>query len=461
MNLLRGCAEFRRAEKMNRRTLLEIGGLFSIGLTLPTSAHAQDDPRQRGGFGKAKSVILLYLHGGHAQQETWDPKPDGPTPERGQFGAIATSVSGIRISELLPHSAQQMHRLTLIRSLSHNDANHVPAALPAMTGHRHLDNGAKNDLTPPSSTDFPPFGAVLSTLRNPGPLPAWVQIGPLMRRDNGTALHGQMPGFLGVKHGPLAIDQDLLDARVRVRAVTSDPEVPVERLLTRQRLLDRLDDQSRQLGAHAEVKAFNDYRTRALDLVTSPDTAKAFRLADEPARVRDAYGKTQFGQSCLLARRLAEAGVPIINVHYCRTPEGSWDTHRDHFRQMKDSLAPSFDTAFAALVEDLAVRGLLDQVLVLATAEFGRTPKINPNGGRDHWPWVYSVALAGAGLRPGIVYGSSDKMAAYPTSHPHDPSDLAATIYHLLGVPADTQLRDSTDRPHHLVVGKKIDGLLA
>jgi|SRR5438128_2907097 len=176
---------------------------------------------------------------------------------------------------------------------------------------------------------------------------------------------------------------------------------------------------------------------------------------------REQYGRTQFGQCCLLARRLAEAGVPMINVHYCRTPAGSWDTHGKHFAQMKNSLCPTFDRAFSSLVQDLDERGLLAQTLVLATAEFGRTPRVNKNGGRDHWPWVYSVAMAGGGTTQGIVYGSSDKTAAYPASHPHDPCDLAATVYHLLGVPANTTLYDQTHRPHALVQGEKIEALLA
>jgi uncharacterized protein (DUF1501 family) len=196
-------------------------------------------------------------------------------------------------------------------------------------------------------------------------------------------------------------------------------------------------------------------------LLSSTATSKAFDLAGEAASVRDRYGRTQFGQSCLLARRLAEAGVPMINVHFCHTPAGSWDTHSKHFRQMKELLCPTFDQAFAALVADLDERGLLGQTLVLANAEFGRTAKINNIGGRDHWPWVYSIAVAGGGMARGVVYGSSDKIASYPTSHPHDPRDMAATVYHLLGVPEDTQVTDQTSRPHHLVIGQKIDGLLA
>jgi hypothetical protein len=344
--------------------------------------------------------------------------------------------------------------------MSHGNANHVQASLSAMTGHAHPPSAESRGDFPPSPTDFPPYGAVLHSLRKPGPLPAWVQVGPLMRRNNGTVLHGQLPGFLGPKHSPLAIAQDLLADRVRLEAVTPDPELTVPRLCDRQRLLRRIDDQRRLLDQVAEIRGLDDYQQRAFGLLTSPATSKAFELAAEPASLRDRYGRTQFGQCCLLARRLAEAGVPMINVHYCHTPTGSWDTHSRHFSQMKQSLAPTLDQAFATLVTDLDERGLLDETLVLVNAEFGRTPRINSSAGRDHWPWVYSLALAGGGVRRGMVHGSSDKAAAYPTSHPHDPRDLAATIYHLLGVPAETTVCDQTSRPYPLVIGQKIDGLL-
>jgi uncharacterized protein (DUF1501 family) len=454
---------YQRAALWHRRELLRAGGVLGLGLSLADllRARAAAAPSRTGTFGRARSVIVLYLHGGHAQQETWDPKPDGPSPARGEFGAIATSVPGIRIGELLPCSAQVMHRLAVIRSLSHGNANHVQASLAALTGHAHPPEAESRGDFPPSPNDFPPFGAVVNRLRRAGPLPAWVQIGPLMRRANGTVLHGQSPGFLGRRHGPLVIDQDLLPERVRVEAVAANPEVTALRLTARRGLLEQIDGQRRRLDRSGEVQTFDQYQRHALNLLTSPATARAFDLAAEPAALRARYGRTQFGQCCLLARRLAEAGVPLINVHYCRTPDGSWDTHGRHFSQMKNSLCPTFDRAFAALVTDLDQRGLLDQTLVLATAEFGRTPKINASGGRDHWPWVYAVALAGGGAARGVVHGSSDRIAAHPTAHPHDPRDLAATVYHLLGVPADTVVHDQSGRPHPLVIGQAVGGLLA
>src|SRR6266446_2732715 len=195
----------------SRREVLRLGGAFGLALSLPglLRSRAQAEPAQRGTFGQARSVIVLYLHGGHAQQETWDPKPDGPSPARGEFGAIATSLPGVRIGELLPRSARIMHKLAVIRSLSHGNANHVQASLAAMTGHAHPPEAESRGDFPPSPADFPPFGAVLSSLRPPGRLPTWVQVGPLMRRNNGTVIHGQLPGFLGTRYSPLTIDQDL------------------------------------------------------------------------------------------------------------------------------------------------------------------------------------------------------------------------------------------------------------
>jgi uncharacterized protein (DUF1501 family) len=226
-------------------------------------------------------------------------------------------------------------------------------------------------------------------------------------------------------------------------------------------LLDELDRQRRDLDQAALTQDFGAFQQQALTLLASPETARAFQLAAEPTAVRERYGRTAFGQRCLLARRLAEAGVPVVNVHYCLTPEGSWDTHGRHFPQMKDSLCPTFDRAFSALVEDLDQRGRLGQTLVLATAEFGRTPQVNKAGGRDHWPWVYSVALAGAGVAAGAVVGASDRVAAYPVAYPCHPADLVATVYHLLGVPAETVLHDPSGRPHPLYVGRVLDRLLA
>jgi hypothetical protein len=249
------CDQFRLG-RLHRRQILCLGGLTGTGLLLSDLLRAGSvaAPETRGTFGRARSVIMLYLHGGHAQQETWDPKPDGPSPERGEFGVIATSVTGVQIGELLPRCAQIMHHLALIRSLSHGNANHVQASLAAMTGHAHPPNQESRGDFPPAPTDFPPIGAVQSALRKPGPLPTWVQVGPLMRRANGTVLHGQHPGFLGTRHGPLVIDQDLQATDVRIAAVAPEPELSVSRLTDRQNLLKELESQRRLMDHSAEAR---------------------------------------------------------------------------------------------------------------------------------------------------------------------------------------------------------------
>jgi uncharacterized protein (DUF1501 family) len=457
------CINFRRVQQLSRREVLRVGGLAGLGLTLPAlfAAQARAATGQSPTFGRAKQVIVLFLHGGHPQQETFDPKPEGPSEVRGEFGAIPTSLPGVQFSELLPQTAKLAHRLAIVRSMSHANANHVTACLPAATGHAHPPGTPETDF-PPAPTDFPPFGAVLDALRPaPRDLPTWVRVGPLMRRNNGTVLHGQTPGFLGSAHASFDVDQDLLAADVKIQAVERAAGLSALRMTGRKSLLEEFEASRRLIDHSSQARDLNTYYQRAFALLTSDRTRRAFDLAAEPLQVRERYGRTEFGQRCLLARRLAEAGVPMVNVSYCHTPNGSWDTHSQNFKQMKESLAPTFDRAFTALVEDLSERGMLNETLVLVNAEFGRTPAINKNAGRDHWPWVYSLALAGAGVKAGTIYGASDQSAAYPTDKPHDPRDMAATIYHLLGVDPKTTIYDPTGRPHQLVIGKPIDGILA
>ncbi len=462
------CRSFHESRRLARREVLRVGGLTSLGLTLPgllrsrataAQTNATDAPAS---FGRAKRCILLFLHGGHPQQETFDPKPDGPAAVRGEFGAIPTSLPGVFFSDVLPKTAQIAGRLSVIRSMSHENANHVQACLPANTGHKHPPSEERRGDFPPSESDFPPFGAVLDSVRpTAGELPTWVRVGPLMRRNNGTVLHGQTPGFLGARHASFVVDQPLLANDVRVEAIQPADELSSIRLQGRRDLLRQFDDQRRLIDGAAARSDLDAFYDKAFGLLAGPATRKAFDLAAEPASLRERYGGTEFGQRCVLARRLAEAGVPLVNVSYCHTPQGSWDTHSKHFPQTRDSLAPTFDAAFTALVTDLDERGLLDETLVIATAEFGRTPAINKAGGRDHWPWVYSIAVAGGGTRRGVVHGASDESAAYPTESPHDPADFAASVYHLLGVPGDTILYDAQRKPNHLVVGRVIEAVVA
>jgi uncharacterized protein (DUF1501 family) len=257
------------------------------------------------------------------------------------------------------------------------------------------------------------------------------------------------------------VDQKLRGDNVQVDAIQPSDGLSSMRLTARRDLLQQFDRQRRLAEQSLSARRLDTYYDRAFSLLSSDRTRQAFQLSEEPASLRARYGDTEFGQRCVLARRLAEAGVPVVNVSYCHTPSGSWDTHSRNFKKLKESLAPTLDSAFSALVNDLDDRGRLDDTLVIVMAEFGRTPKINKNSGRDHWPWVYSFAFAGAGVRPGAVFGASDESAAYPAENPVSPADFAATLYHFLGVPASTMLYDKTNRPHHLVVGKTIDGILA
>jgi len=458
-----GCAGFQLSQHYSRREALRIGGLFGMGLTWPglLRSRAQAAANQNRTFGKAKQVIMLYLHGGHPQQETFDPKPNGPEAVRGEFGAISTSLPGVQFSEVLPQTAALAHKFAVVRSMTHDNPNHVQACLPAQTGHKHPKAFKSRGDFPPSDTDFPPFGAVLDAIRPAwGSLPTWMRIGPLMRRNNGTTLHGQTPGFLGKRHSSFAIDQDLLGKNVKVQAVQPNDDLSSLRLSARRDLLKQFDEQRKLIDQSADAKNLDAFYQRAFNLVGSAETRKAFDLASESPKLRDRYGKTEFGQRCLLARRLAEAGVPLVNISYCHTPRGSWDTHSRNFKSMKETLGPTLDTALTALVNDLDERGMLDETLVVVNAEFGRTPAINKNAGRDHWPWVYSLALAGAGIKAGTIHGSSDNSAAYPKTHPHDPADFAATIYHLLGVDSETMLYDKLNRGHRLIIGQPIEAIL-
>ena len=455
-----GCRGFHAWQSLTRREALRIGGLGGVGLGLADLLRARASVAADGvrpTFGRAKTVIMMFLHGGHPQQETFDPKPEGPSAVRGEFSAISTSVPGVQFSEMLPRTSGLAHKLAVVRSMSHENPNHVQACLPAQTGHAHPKAFRTRGDFPPSATDFPPVGAVLDAVSPAqGDLPTWVRIGPLMRRGNGTTLHGQLPGMLGARHSSFVVDQPLMDRDVKIQAIRPNDDLTSIRLSGRRSLLEQFDRERGLIDEVAGARNLDSFYQRAFNLLSSSRTRNAFALASEKAALRDRYGKTEFGQRCLLARRLAEAGVPLVNISYCHTPRGSWDTHSSNFSKMKTSLAPTLDQSLTALIEDLEERGMLDETLVVVNAEFGRTPKINARSGRDHWPWVYSLAMAGAGARGGAVHGASDDSAAYPASNPHDPGDFVATLYHLLGVPADTTITDAAGRPHHVINGQPI-----
>jgi hypothetical protein len=395
------------------------------------------------------------MWGGPAQQETFDLKPHAPEGVRSLFRPIATCVPGIHICEHLPSLARLADRYAILRSVTHTGVNHGTSAYHMLTGHIHFTPGT---LRHPTPNDFPSVGCAAARYgRQPAALPAYVALPSVLLDGDGGEVPGQGPGFLGRRHDRFLVQGDPTRPDFSLSTLTLPADVPTGRLRQRQSLqaaLDRRGDAVAQdLAGHYE---------RAFRLLHSPAARRAFDLAAEPARVRDRYGWHAFGQSCLLARRLLEADVPLVTV-YWNSPSletnDSWDTHGNAAVRMRDHLLPALDQALPALLGDLAQRGLLDDTLVVWMGEFGRTPRLNRNGGRDHWGFCQSVLLAGAGVRGGQVYGSSDAHAAYAAELPVSPDDLAATVFHVLGIPLEQEMHDTQGRPLPLCTGRPVLGV--
>ena len=443
-----------------RRDILQLGALGVCGLSLPgflkarVAAAAAAPARRRRGT--ARSCIILFQQGGPAQHDTFDMKPEAPAEIRGEFRPIATSLPGYHICEHMPLLARQVHRLAIVRAVNHDDPQHNNAGYAVLTGTKPalLPNTVES-LAGPRPDNHPPFGAVVSRLQ-PGPMP-WVALPyPVV---NGIPYPGQTAGFLGARHEPLWLRPD---PKTGAQFTFNELELPADfsplRLRGREQLFRALEQPNRA-GPAADMNAF---QSRALDLLTSAATRRALRLEQEDARLRDRYGRNVFGQSCLLARRLVEAGVALVNVYSVgfdgfpgRLPL-SWDTHWDNFKFLKDGILPIQDRGYAMLLEDLAERGLLDETLVVWFGEFGRSPQINERGGREHWPAVYPVVLAGGGVRGSTLFGASDRNGAYPTADPVTPQDIAATIYHCLGIDPETRLPDRLGRAVEVGSGGKV-----
>ncbi len=452
---------------------MRIGAASLLGLNLPTVLKAAATRT------RARSMILMFLEGGPAHQDTWDMKPDAPESIRGEFRPIDTTVPGLSFCEHLPQLAKQAHHLALIRSVHHTVGDHNAGAYFAMTGHDPVVNGRL--ITTPAADNFPPFGSVLAKLRPTGrPLPDFVQT-PDWMSNNGSFLPGQDAGFLGGPYEPfIAGDPSLPNYRVPGLALPR--ELSLERVGRRRSLLDEVDH---ALGDGRSVDRLDGYYQKAYTLIASPEARRAFDLSKEPESVRERYGLDptnerkkecrQFGglphlgQCLLLSRRLIEAGVRLVTVCTGARLDQAWDTHRQHFPLLKRSILPMFDQGFSALIEDLHQRGLLDETLVVAMGEFGRTPKVGQitssagadAGGRDHWPHCYTVLMAGGGVPGGMIYGASDAHAAYPVRDAVTPHDITATIYKAMGVDPATEIRDALDRPFVLSMGTPIEAMLA
>lgn len=448
---------------MTRREWLRVGGLGLLALAQHANAKPQAvRPR-------ARSVLLVFTGGGMSHLDTFDMKPDAPAEVRGEFESIATSVPGTRVCEHLPRISRLAHRYAVVRSISHDDVDHGSASYLALTGQFHLRKSSNPPVRP---TDFPTYGAILRRVRPASNFPytAVHLNGPLLTpREAGP---GQFGGFLGRANEPLILG-DVTDGTTMPGLEPSD-DLPTVRTQARRSLLDSINRQRGAWQSDPTLLERDHLYRQAFEFLESPRYRQAFDLTREPAHVRERYGPNRTGQACLLARRLVEVGVPWVTVfwnHMIRgqdmtpTPEDEygWDTHNDIFPCLKDHLLPRFDRSFSALLEDMHQRGLLESTLVVCMGEFGRAPRValEPGfagniPGRKHWAGAYSVLVAGASVRAGSLVGASDRIGAYPSTNPFSPCDLAATMFHALGVDPAAHYHDLSDRPYAISPGRAI-----
>mgnify|MGYP002623165421 FL=1 len=456
---------FRLCDGVARRDVLTAGALGVAGLSLPNLLRATatgatwDDPT----FGRAKNIIFLFLSGGPPQHETFDPKPEAPLEMRGPFRPISTNVPGIQFCELLPRTAAIADKLTVIRSLSTDDHVHSSSGYWVLTGYKYLGTNARKI----SPTDWPYFGSIIKRYRPSADLPplSTVWIPDIWRLNENVTPGGQTGGFMGSEFDPERFVGDPSQPGYRVAGLNME-HMPEQQFDQRRHLLESVDRGFADLSNRPSVELYGKYQAQTFDLLTSGRAQQAFAIDEEPDAVRDRYGRNAWGQSVLLARRLIEAGVRLVHVGWPREPGDNavdnplWDTHAQNADRVEDVLCPIFDVGYSALIADLEQRGLLDETLVVTVGEFGRTPKINGNGGRDHWGSVFCSTLAGAGISGGQVYGASDRNGAYPVENKVHPGDLTATMFHLVGLDPASTFEDRLGRPHPVTKGSPIFDLL-
>ncbi|MDR3635493.1 MAG: DUF1501 domain-containing protein [Isosphaeraceae bacterium] len=414
----------RSCDGITRRNFLRVGSLTAFGLSLPQYLSARTAET-----GKDVSCILLWLQGGISHIDSFDPKPEAPVEIRGEFGVIDTNVPGIQLCDPLPMLARHQDKYSILRSLNPRNGSHGVADAYMMTGHPFN----------PALT-YPAFGAVVSKEKGDREsMPPYIQVGTAIDQRFG----GGIAGFLGDQYNPFVLPGDASSPAFTVRDVTLPGGVDTARFQRRMKVLDAVDTwQAKVESSPTALDAAESFSKKAYSLITAPRAKKAFDIASEDPRMRDRYGRHSLGQGCLLARRLVESGVRFVTV-----TDGGWDTHVNNFESLKTRLLPRLDTALAALLQDLTDRGQIDSTLVVVLSDFGRTPKVNPSAGRDHWSTAGIALLAGGGIRPATAVGQTNALAEQPTEAPYYTEDLAATIYHCLGIPLNTTHQTPDGRP--------------
>ncbi len=451
-----------------RDAMLRLGQIGLGALTLPGLLAAEQRrpaPRRR-----ARSCIYLFLWGGPPQQDLWDLKPQAPAGVRSLFAPAQTAVPGLLISDQMPRLARHMDKVAVVRSLTHDSNNHEPSVYRMLTGKYDMPFSVPRNQR--RRSHFPFVGSVVSHFSTPGVLPACVTI-PRPIGHDGVTYAGTHAGFLGPRDDPMELNAAPNSPARATHNLSLPVGLDAPRLLARRGLLRTLEDQDRCLQRNRAAEGLEGFSEQAFRMLASPVAKSAFNLNQEPPAVRERYGRNEYGESMLLARRLVEAGVRLVSVTWMYIfPNGRvsnvWDNHAGYgihgaktgYDLLKSPVCiPPLDQGLSALLDDLAQRGLLEETLVAVAGEFGRTPKINKDGGRDHWGACQSALLAGGGIRGGQVYGSSDARAAYVKDHPVAPEDLLATMYHALGVPSDGEIRDRQNRPYRLCDGKPLTSL--
>ena len=459
----------RLCDGLDRRQWLQVGGLGAFGLGLE-QLLAQPRPATAAStsptFGKAKACIVLFLLGGPPQHETWDPKPDAPDEVRGDLKSIPSSIPGLRVGELMPKTAQLVDKVAVLRGMSTDDNAHSASGYWMLTGRPHEPKNRENAPHGPPNDD-PCLAAIIRHLRgDTASMPGSIVVPEDIWNTGRIAWPGQDAGWLGRSADPWLITCDPNADDFKVPSLAMQDDVTPLRVRSRGSLLSQLDNHLAQVQRGDRLRHWTSLRQRAFNMLTAPTARQAFAIQEEPEKVRERYGRNRFGQSVLLARRLVESGVSLVQVNWTRWDHDqavapAWDTHAGNSERLKKDLMPPMDMAYSSLLEDLEERGMLEDTLVVWMGEFGRTPKINARGGRDHWGHVYSIALAGAGIQGGIVYGGSDRVAGFPTDGRHEPQDLAATIFHLMGHSPETEIHDQQGRPSVISNGMPIEAVLS